>query len=85
MRDEYLGLREKLFFKTNLPDFKGECAKLAENYDREYKTAESARKKSLEWIIGNLAIDMFSYMPDWKLKKTGPDAAGTLAGSYALL
>ncbi|MDR1508064.1 MAG: hypothetical protein LBS53_00315 [Synergistaceae bacterium] len=85
MRDEYLGLREKLFFKTNLPDFKSECAKAAENYDREYKTAEPARKKSIEWIIGNLAVDMFSYLPDWKLKKTGPDATGVLAGSYALL
>lgn len=85
MRDEYLALREKLFFKTDLPDFGGECGKMAEGYQEEYTGADTVRQEEIAWIIGNLAIDLQSYIPDWRLKKTGPDASGVLAHAYKLL
>ncbi|MDR0841473.1 MAG: hypothetical protein LBN26_08865 [Christensenellaceae bacterium] len=85
MRNEYLDLREKFYFKTIVADFEAVCQRYVRQYASEWAAAAPKRKKEIEWIIGNLAIDAMSYIPDWKFKKTGGNAEGALKAGYAIL
>ena len=85
MRDEYLGLRDKLYFHTDVDGFIHACGELVNAYAAEWKKADAGRKADIEWIVGNLAIDAMSYIPDWRFKKTGGNADGVLKDGYTIL
>ena len=85
MMHEYLEHRKLLYFETSAAAFAGECEKLAEGYSKEWAGAPPERKKEIEWIVGNLAIDAMSYIPDWALKATEGNPAEALRDGYKIL
>jgi len=81
---EYLEHRTSLYFKTSAFGFANKCKILAEAYAKEWDKAPENRKKEIEWIIGNLAVDAMSYIPDWALKATEGNPSEALKDGYKI-
>jgi len=81
---EYLRQRASLYFETPASGFASECNNLAEAYAKEWDNALDDRRKEIEWIVGNLAVDSMSYIPDWALKATEGDPSLALKDGYRI-
>jgi transaldolase len=69
MRNEWLTLREKLIFRTDVKEFANECSNVREKYKSEFNSASSDRKSEIIDIISELTIDLQSYLKKWHLQK----------------
>ena len=84
MRHEYLKHRAALYFETTASEFANECKNLVEIYSGEWVSALPERKKEIEWIIGSIAIDAMSYIPDWAFKATEGNPTEALRDGYKI-
>jgi transaldolase len=92
MKNEWFELREKLLFKTPVPDFANACKIMRATYLAEFKTASVDRQQELIRIVTELSIDMQSYLLRWYLQNPAkneqlPEQIVTqeVAANYGLL
>lgn len=71
MSSEWMALREKLLFKTAPADFAKEMAEIRGKWQNEYLPTSKDDKKELVETIGELTVDMKSYLANWNLIKKG--------------
>lgn len=85
MRDEWLGLRNELIFKT-LPDkFSERLDIFRKNYSDEFIGAGVLRKKEIIGIIKEITIDMKSSLMDRRLSEVKKVVECEVASNFELL
>lgn len=75
MTSEFRDLREQLLFETAPGAFAETTADLRAAFVDEFGAASSQRRAEIVELIGELAIDLSSYLPRWHLLATSDSAS----------
>jgi transaldolase len=67
MNDEHRTLRQRLLFETQPARFSDEAAALRQQLDDEFGQAAPERRAELAELLGELSIDLASYLVRWHL------------------
>jgi len=73
MFDEWLELRERLLFPTPTARFPEDCSAARESYRRAYAGATATRQQGIVRLLAELAVDLRSYLPRWRLQRPEED------------
>ncbi len=67
IREQWLELREELLFAGALDDIPARCERARSRLATEWQAAGAERRAQIAELLGELTIDMRSYLPRWHL------------------
>lgn len=66
--EEWLKLRDVIMFKTPRGEFENKLDSIRQKFEKEFIEVSDKRKNELVYIIGELTVDIQSYLKKWHLQ-----------------